>query len=666
MRARTALRKEPLEQPVPLPTSLQPQRRWQVARGGMRALQEMSRLSAARLDPAELCQQVLLLLTELYGYDLLSIYFYAPIDEAPTIKLLPGAVQSSEPIFGLRLVAQIGYRSVLERIPVTSGVAGRVARSHKTEYVRHAQRDPDFLAAIPDIRSEICVPLMTPDLQIAPPSQHTQKTCEVYRGPHTDILTRRPEVGTPGEQGGRFLGILNVESCQRTLAPSDVRLMEAIASQLAIAIENARLQQQAGERDAIAAIAERVNAPFMLDEVLQEALGQITETLGVPIGSIHLLEHEAGGTSHMRLCAVRGVPLDVMKAGHLDVFQVTAGESPIYSILATGGALLVNDLQTAPIPQAATREHLLNLGIRALVCLPLEKHGQCGGQLTIASPEPGYFNSERVNFLRIISRQISAAIQKANLLADLRVAYERQREVDRLKDEFMLTASHELRTPLTTVQGYLSLLSDFGEKLSPDQRSQFLENARLAGEQLTLLVNSITHAVQLDAQTQQIQPQAIHLSCTIKTVISLLEPQLHQEKRALSLEVDPTLWVQADEVRLREVLVNLLTNALKYSPPGTPIAVRAAREPSGEAGVQIIDHGPGLSPAEQIKLFQRFARLERELNSQERGSGLGLYISRRLIEAMHGRIWVESSGIPGEGANFRFTLPVTAAPASEL
>ncbi len=665
MRARTALREESLEQPRHPPTPLQPQRRWQVARGGMRALQEISRLSAARLDPAELCQQVLLLLAELYGYDLLSIYFYAPIDEAPATRLLPGAVQSSEPIFGLRLVAQIGYRTVLERIPVTSGVAGRVARAHKTEYVRHAQRDPDFLAAIPDIRSEICVPLMTPDLQIAPASQHSQKTCEVYRGPHTDILTRRPEVGAPGEQSRRFLGILNVESCQRTLAPSDVRLMEAIASQLAIAIENARLQQQAGERDAIVAIAERVNAPFALDEVLHEALGQITETLGAPIGAIHLLENEAGGTSSMRLRAVWGVPIEPIKEAHFDVFQVRASENPVYSLLSSGGILVVNDLQAASIIQPAIREQLLHSGIQALACLPLEKQGQCGGQLTIASPEPGYFNSERVNFLRIISRQISAAIQKAQLLADLRLAYERQREVDRLKDEFMLTTSHELRTPLTTVQGYLSLLSDFGATLSPDQTRQFLENARLAGEQLTRLVNSITHAVRLDAQTQQVQPQAIHLSCTIKTVISLLEPQIQQEKRSLTLEVDPALWVQADEVRLREVLLNLLSNALKYSPPGTPIAVRAACEPSGEARVQVIDQGPGLPPAEQIKLFQRFARLEREINSQERGSGLGLYISRRLIEAMNGRIWVESSGLPGEGATFSFTLPLTAAPKQE-
>lgn len=81
--------------------------------------------------------------------------------------------------------------------------------------------------------------------------------------------------------------------------------------------------------------------------------------------------------------------------------------------------------------------------------------------------------------------------------------------------------------------------------------------------------------------------------------------------------------------------------------------------------MQVIDQGPGLPPAEQIKLFQRFARLEREINSQERGSGLGLYISRRLIEAMNGRIWVESSGLPGEGATFSFTLPLTAAPKQE-
>ena len=660
MRARNALRSE---QPAIDPP--QPSRRWQVARGGMRALQEISRLSAARLEPAELCRQVLLLLAKLYGYDLLSIYFYAPVEEPPATVFIPGQSEPSEPAMGLRLVAQIGYGHVLERIPLTAGVAGRVARTHKTEYIRNVQREPNFLAAVPGISSEICVPLITPDLSIIPADQSASDTGEVYRGPHTDILTHRPEAGAPGRPGGQFLGILNVESFHRALAPSDVRLLEAIASQLAIALENARLQQQASERDTIVAIAERINAPFDLDEVLHEALRQIIDTLGLCVGSIHLLENAADGSTHMRLRAIWGTSVAEMQSAHLDHFQVMPGESPVYSVISAGGVLLINDLQAASIPRQVTREYLLHVGLRAILCLPLENQGHCKGQLTIGSREAGYFSSERVNFVRIISRQISAAIQKAQLLNDLRLAYERQREVDQLKDEFMLTTSHELRTPLTTVQGYLNLLSDFSGTITPHLARQFLESARLAGDQLALLVSSITNAVQLDAQMQQIQPQPIHLSSTIKTVLSLLDQQIYQEKRALTVEINPALWVRADEVRLREVLLNLLSNALKYSPAGQPLTVLAELAADGYAKVQVIDHGPGLCLEEQERLFQRFVRLERAINSQERGSGLGLYISRRLIEAMGGRIWVESSGVPGEGATFSFTVPLTAEPKQE-
>lgn len=126
----------------------------------------------------------------------------------------------------------------------------------------------------------------------------------------------------------------------------------------------------------------------------------------------------------------------------------------------------------------------------------------------------------------------------------------------------------------------------------------------------------------------------------------------------MELCIPPSLAVQADPARLRQVLLNVSVNALKYSPPGSPIifSARPIRDPVPSVVMSVIDKGNGIVPRDQDRLFQRFIRLERDLNSTIRGSGLGLYISRRLVEAMGGKIWVESSGIPGEGSSFNIQL----------
>src|SRR5205085_11814436 len=142
-------------------------------------------------------------------------------------------------------------------------------------------------------------------------------------------------------------------------------------------------------------------------------------------------------------------------------------------------------------------------------------------------------------------------------------------------------------------------------------------------------------------------------------IITLIEPQVTQDQRAIQIFIPDQLHVRADAGRLRQVLLNLSSNALKYSPAGTPIAYYARLAPNrSSAVISIADKGPGIPPEAQAQIFQRFNRLERDLNSSTRGSGLGLYISRRLIEAMNGNIWVESSGIPGAGSTFNIQLPL--------
>ena len=260
------------------------------------------------------------------------------------------------------------------------------------------------------------------------------------------------------------------------------------------------------------------------------------------------------------------------------------------------------------------------------------------------------------------AEQESVAVERTQLYEDLRDAHERLQELDKLKDQFMITASHELRTPLTAVQGYLELLVQFSNAVSIEQQREFVLKAQNACEELVLLLNNVMDAsrLEIDAGIRPAHLECVHVLEEVQNVIALIEPQLRHEHRKVGVNIPASLKVQADPVRFRQVLLNLSINALKYSPPPTPIAfsARIVNFPVPGVIVSVIDRGKGIAEQDKDRLFQRFVRLDQDLNSSVRGSGLGLYISQRLVEAMDGRIWVESKGIPGEGSRFNVQLPI--------
>ncbi len=257
-------------------------------------------------------------------------------------------------------------------------------------------------------------------------------------------------------------------------------------------------------------------------------------------------------------------------------------------------------------------------------------------------------------------------------------AYEREHELAGLKDQFILAANHELRTPIMTLYGNVELLNRLGERATPEQRSRMLERAMNAGDAVLKLLSSVLDVGNLESREPQLSMARVDLPTALTKVLETFDPgesepgldpsSMHQP-RSVQLEASRDLVVIADEVRLRQVLVNLLSNALKYSPPGSPIIVSAERvdEPTeahygrsgatpGQVKISVRDYGLGVPKNDAPKLFNRFVRLERDIGGTIRGTGLGLYLCRILVEAMGGRIWIESSGVPGEGSAFCFTL----------
>ena len=241
------------------------------------------------------------------------------------------------------------------------------------------------------------------------------------------------------------------------------------------------------------------------------------------------------------------------------------------------------------------------------------------------------------------------------------------KELEQRKDEFILHVSHELRTPLTALTGFLELLTEYGARLNEQTKAVFLSRSLENCQELMLLVNAVLDVLQIKYDTQPARPNEIVLACLVREVFEQLDPGVVQ-KYMLQMNIPEQLKVWADEQYLTQVLRNLLLNACKYAPTQTPIVISAAycedpeRENSSvpQVCVSIRDAGPGIPPAERTLLFERFARLKRDIASKVRGTGLGLYICKQLVEKMGGHIWVESSGRVGEGSCFCFTLPAGA------
>jgi signal transduction histidine kinase len=235
----------------------------------------------------------------------------------------------------------------------------------------------------------------------------------------------------------------------------------------------------------------------------------------------------------------------------------------------------------------------------------------------------------------------------------------RRAELDRLKDEFVLTASHELRSPLTSVQGFAELLMLERESLTPRQAETvevILDNCR----HLVRLLNDLLDLARSDAGRLSIQPQPTEVAPLIEDVVRTMRAQTEAGGQALSEAVEPGLPpIDVEPDRIRQILVNLLTNAHEYSPEGASIGV-SARALGAEVEIAVSDNGPGI-PEEQLeRIFERFTRGDAGLTQRVGGTGLGLAISKSLAEAHGGSIGAEST--VGQGSTFRLRLPVAAAP----
>jgi len=245
---------------------------------------------------------------------------------------------------------------------------------------------------------------------------------------------------------------------------------------------------------------------------------------------------------------------------------------------------------------------------------------------------------------------------------ELEIEEGRRDELDRLKDEFVLTASHELRSPLTSVQGFAELLMLDKDSLTPRQRETveiILDNCR----HLVRLLNDLLDLARSDAGRLSIRPQPTEVAPLVEDVVRTMRAQTEAASQRLTEQVEPGLpLINVEPDRIRQILVNLLTNAHEYTPEGASIGV-AARAVGAEVEISVSDNGPGIPPDQLERIFERFTRGDAGLTQRVGGTGLGLAISKSLVELHGGSISAEST--VGQGSTFHVRLPIATGATAD-
>ena len=261
----------------------------------------------------------------------------------------------------------------------------------------------------------------------------------------------------------------------------------------------------------------------------------------------------------------------------------------------------------------------------------------------------------------------TASLENASLVRRLEEALEQEKDLSRMKDDFVGVVSHELRTPLTSIQGYIKTLLQLGDDLGDEQRTAFLEAADRQSDRLRRLIEQLLAVARLDAHVEPLAVSDVAIGPLVDQVVHDLRSSAHGHTFDVRLP-DEVVTVRTDEAKVQQVLSNLVENALKYSPPDTRVTIRAA-ERDGGVVLSVEDEGRGIPPEAHDRVFDRFFQVDSSATRSVGGTGLGLYICKKTSEALGGELTLERS--TSVGTVFSLWLPprdhdVDASPQIDL
>ncbi len=320
----------------------------------------------------------------------------------------------------------------------------------------------------------------------------------------------------------------------------------------------------------------------------------------------------------------------------------------------------LQDIFGSNISEEESREAQEEMGVKSIIVYPLIVRLDVIGTLTIGiTDEENSITIEKKALIDRMAGVVGIALDNSLLYRSIQEANERLKQLDKLKDEFVSLASHELRTPMTIIKSYLWLFMDKKKGQLNEKEMSYLTRAYSSTERLINLVNDMLNVSRIESGRLSLELRPIQIKDVLEKQVEELVPRAQQLGLKLTFEKPsyPVPLVNADHERIEQVIINLVGNSLKFTPSGGTINVSIKPEEK-DLLVTVVDTGRGMNKEDQEKLFRKFGTMgESYLHKQEaQGTGLGLYLSKLLVEMHGGKMWAESKG-EGKGATFNFTLP---------
>ena len=472
----------------------------------------------------------------------------------------------------------------------------------------------------------------------------------------------RGSLGVPMLREGEVLGAIFVARAQPGLfTDRQVELLKMFADQAVIAVQNVRffnqlqdrtrqLTRSVGELKALGEVGQAVSSTLELETVLDTIVTRATQLTDMDAGAIYEYRE---AREEFYLHTAHRLPEAIVEA--LRAMPIRKGEGALGRLAITAEPVEIRDITHEATYQSGVRKSLIRSGFRALLAVPLLRENHLLGGLVVHRKSAGLFAPEVIELLKTFATQSALAIQNARLFREIGQKSRELEAASRHKSEFLANMSHELRTPLNAIIGFSEVLSEQMFGGVNEKQAEYLADILESGRHLLSLINDILDLSKIEAGRIELEPADFDLPTAIENALILVRERAQRRAIKLGRAVDHRLgMIRADERKVKQVLLNLLSNALKFTPEGGRIDVRAGMK-DGLAEIAVTDTGVGIAPEDQQAVFEEFRQVGPAARKAE-GTGLGLAISRKLIELHGGAMWVESS--VGTGSTFTFTLPV--------